>query len=185
MADPPAGSAGAAAAVFLYSSRRYLTTEYLPRVTGCVQRLSGEQLWWRPNAASNSVANLLLHMAGNLRQWVISGVGGVPDVRQRHLEFAAPADATAAELLARLEAAVYEADRVLATLDPAELLERRSVQGREVTGLEAIFHAVEHFGMHTGQITYATKLLTERDLGFYEVVDGIPRARWFGNTRDG
>lgn len=183
MADPPAGSAGAAAAVFLDSSRRYLTTEYLPRVAGCVQRLSGEQLWWRPNAASNSVGNLLLHLEGNLRQWVISGVGGVPDVRQREAEFADPGSRTAAELLAHLAAAVAEADAVIATLDPAELLEYRPVQGREVTGLEAIYHAVEHFGMHTGQIAYATKLLTESDLGFYEVVEGIPRARWPGHAR--
>ena len=170
--------------LFLTQSRRYLTGEYLPRIRGCVERLGAEDLWWRPNEASNSIGNLLLHLEGNLRQWIVSGVGGAPDVRRRPEEFDRRNPAPPSELLDRLAVAVAEADRVLERFDPATLHEHRTIQGREVTALEAIYHAVEHFGMHTGQITYIAKLRSGEDLGFYEVVDGIPRARWEGRVRD-
>lgn len=173
-----------ASELFIARARRALTSEYLPRVRACVEKLGDEQLWWRPNEASNSIANLLLHLGGNLRQYVVSGVGGAPDERRREEEFGERGSLSASELIERLAATVAEADRTLEQLDPEILTERRTIQGREVTLLDAIGHAVEHFAMHTGQITYVTKLLTESDLGFYEIVDGIPRARWEGRARD-
>ena len=163
---------------FLDQSRRYLSDQYLPKIAACVERLSAEDVWWRGNPASNSAGNLLLHLAGNMRQWIISGVGGAPDQRQRQREFDARDGDSAAELLDRLGNTVREADAVLAAIAPEELLERRAIQGHDVTVMEAIYHVVEHFSMHTGQIILLTKLRTGQDLEFYQVVDGVTRRHW-------
>ena len=172
-------------AAFLAQSREYLTAHYLPKIRGSVDVLQDADVWWRPHETANSIGNLLLHLAGNIRQWVVSGVGGAPDRRDRPSEFARREPIPRIELLALITEAVLEADSVIAATDPASLGERREVQGRSVTLLEAIYHAVEHFGMHTGQIVYIAKLRTGIDLGFYEVVEGIPRAAWEGRPAGG
>jgi len=172
-------------AAFLAQSREYLTAHYLPKIRGSVDVLPEADLWWRPHDAANCIGNLLLHLAGNIRQWVVSGVGGAPDRRDRAAEFARREPIPRTELLALITEAVLEADSVIAATDPASLGERRQVQGRTVTLLEAIYHAVEHFGMHTGQIVYIAKLRSGTDLGFYEVIDGIPRAAWEGRPEGG
>lgn len=167
--------------VFLEHSRDYLGVRgsYYPRIEQAVARLTPDDLWWRPNEASNSVGNLLLHLAGNLRQWVVHGVGGAADVRQRQEEFDAVDGASADTLLDGLRAAVQEADTVLANLHPARLTERLVIQGMETTVLGAIFHAVEHFSMHTGQILYIVKLRQGVDLGFYHIgQDGTAEQGW-------
>lgn len=163
---------------FIDQSRRYLSAEYVPKIRRCVRELSDDELWWRPNDRSNSVGNLILHLAGNVRQWVIAGICEEADVRERQAEFDADGGPHRDDLMGRLESTVEAADRVLASLSPGRLLERRVVQGREVTVLEAIYHAVEHFGMHTGQIVYITKLRTGADLGFYEIEGGVAHRRW-------
>ena len=163
---------------FLDQSRRYLSDQYLPKIAACVERLSAEDLWWRNDPASNSAGNLLLHLAGNMRQWIISGLGGAPDHRQRQREFDAREGGSAAELLEQLRNTVREADAVLAALRPETLLERRVIQGKDVTVMEAIYHVVEHFSMHTGQIIFLTKLRTGADLEFYRVVDGVAHQQW-------
>ena len=152
---------------FLAQSREYLTAHYLPKIRAAVEQLDEADLWWRPNEQSNSIGNLMLHLAGNVRQWVVSGVGGAPDVRDRPAEFARREPLTRAQLLATLTAAVQEADATVAG-SAAQLGEHRSVQGRDVTGFEVIYHVVEHFAMHTGQIIFATKMLTGVDLELYK-----------------
>lgn len=163
---------------FIDESRRYLSAEYLPKIRTCLEQLSDEVIWWRANEASNSIGNLVLHLAGNLRQWITSGVGGAPDTRNRPLEFKQRDPIGGGELLAILTAAVESADATLAHLAPAALLERRTIQGQETTVFAAIYHAVEHFGMHTGQIILVTKMRPEARVQFYEVVDGIAHKRW-------
>ena len=170
---------------FLAQSREYLTAHYLPKIRAAVERLGEEDLWWRPNEASNSIGNLMLHLAGNIRQWIVSGVGGAPDRRDRAAEFARREPLDRDDLLALLTEAVLEAEAVIARTDPGDLNERRAVQGRTVTALQAIYHAVEHFGMHTGQILYIAKLRSARDLGFYAMVGGIPRPAWPGHPSSG
>ena len=166
------------ARAFIEEARSQLSAEYLPKIERCLERLGDEQVWWRPNEQSNSIGNLLLHLEGNARQWVVCGVGGAPDRRARDAEFAARERIPRADLLARLRATLSEVDGVLARLDPATLLERRRIQGLDVTGLRAVFHVVEHFSMHTGQIIQLTKLLTGGDLAFYDFPAGVPRANW-------
>ncbi|MBI1899222.1 MAG: DUF1572 family protein [Acidobacteria bacterium] len=133
----------------------------------CLSRLTYEQAWARDADAQNAVGNLVLHLCGNLRQWIISAVGGKPDIRMRDREFAARGDIEVADLQERLRATVEEAAAVIESLPPERLAGKVRVQNYEVTVLEAIYHVVEHFAQHTGQIIFATKLHTRQDLGFY------------------
>lgn len=173
------------AAAFLAQSREYLTGHYLPKIRAAVEQLSEEDLWWRPNEASNSVGNLLLHLAGNIRQWIVSGVGGASDQRHRAEEFAQRDPLPREALLAGLTEAVLDADAVLARTNPATLGVRLTVQGRQVTALEVIYHVVEHLAMHAGQILYVAKLRRGKDLGFYHLVDGVVRPSWPGHPTSG
>ena len=173
------------APAFLAQSREYLTAHYLPKIRAAVDRLSEADVWWRPNPASNSIGNLVLHLSGNIRQWIVSGVGGAPDHRDRSLEFSRTEPLPLEALLATLTEAVLDADAVLARVDPATLGERKMIQGREVTALEAIYHDVEHFGMHSGQILYIAKLRSGEDLGFYRLEAGIVRPAWPGHPTTG
>ncbi len=163
---------------FLAEARRHLREDYLPKIERCLERLTDEQVWWRASGRSNSIGNLLLHLEGNLRQWVVSGAGGALDARARDREFAEGQQLSREILLASLRAAVEEAGDALARLDPSALLETRRVQGLDVTLLTAVFHAVEHFSMHTGQIILLTKMLADEDLAFYDFPGGVPRANW-------
>jgi uncharacterized damage-inducible protein DinB len=137
------------------------------RIEACVGKLTPEQVWGRGGENQNAIGNLLLHLNGNVRQWILSGVGGAEDTRLRSQEFAERRNIDPAELVARLKAAVREAEQVIHGLSADQLMERMAVQGYDVTKLEAIFHVAEHFTGHTFQIIFATKLLTGEDLGFY------------------
>ena len=148
-------------------SRRRLRDEYLAKIVRVVALLDDSDLWWRPNPSSNSIGNLLLHLDGNLRQWMVHGVGGEPDVRQRDAEFAALGGPSGRALVRRLRRTVGEADAVLAGLGPRELQARRRIQGYDVTVLQAVYHVVEHFSGHTGQLLYVAKLRRRRDLDLY------------------
>lgn len=162
---------------FIDQSRNLLTCSYLPRIEGCVEKLSDQELWWRANPESNSVGNLLLHLAGNVRQWIVSGVGGASDARQRQREFDERSPIPGGEVLFQLKKVVLESDGVLAGVTPAALLEYRRIQGLDVTVLEAIYSVVSHFSMHTGQIILLTKMW-KGDLGFFDMSGGTPRPRF-------
>lgn len=166
------------AALFLQRARYYLNTEYRTKLVLAIEALPPDRLWWRANDQSNSVANLLLHLAGNIRQWIVSGVGGAADTRNRASEFAARSGASATELLADLQRTIDEVDRVLASLEPADLLTRRTIQGRDTTVLEAVFHVVEHFSMHLGQIVLMAKAHTPGAVHFYEDAGGLAEPVW-------
>ena len=137
------------------------------RIEVCLDKLSDEQIWWRAGENSNAAGNLCLHLAGNVRQWIIHGIGGASDVRTRDAEFAARGGMPRADLLARLRGAVDEACRILEAMLPARMVETIKPQNFELTVTEAMLHVVEHFAQHTGQIILITKALTGEDLGFY------------------
>ena len=155
---------------FILISRRQLR-ERLRRIELCVGKLSDGQLWARNHENENAVGNLILHLAGNIRQWIVSGVGGETDARDRDSEFSRRAPLDRGELLLRLRQAIEEADRVLASITTSQLARHRKIQVYEVTGLHAIYHAVEHFAEHTGQIIWVTKRLTGEDLKIYGYLD--------------
>ena len=155
---------------FLAEARYYLTVEYRTKIAHLLDALPPEALWQRPAEGSNAIGNLLRHLAGNVRQWIVGGIGGSSGARDRSGEFAADAatdGAQAAVLLEHLDAALRDADAVLATLTPADLLTRRAIQSREVSVLSAIFHVVEHFSMHTGQMILLAKALAPGQVRFY------------------
>jgi len=138
----------------------------LPRITSCLKQLSREEVWWRPNEASNSVGNLVLHLTGNVRQWIISGLGGTSDVRQRDKEFSERGPLPKRVLVTRLRETVEDACRVLGRLSPEDLARVHTIQKYRVTGMEATFHVAEHFSHHAGQIILLTKMLRGTDLKF-------------------
>ena len=163
---------------FVELARSFLCTDYLPKLERCLEQLNDEQIWWRPNEESNSIGNLLLHLCGNARQWIVSGLGGAADARVRQQEFDQRDIIGRGDLMLRLRATLGDVDSVLRDFDSDRLLEVHSIQGKDVTALEAIFHVTEHFSMHTGQIILLTKLLTARDLHFYDFEGDAPLQRW-------
>lgn len=160
---------------FVEQARTFLSKEYLPKLERCLEQLSDEQIWWRANSESNSIGNLLLHLCGNARQWIVSGLGGASDERLRQQEFDQRETIPRAELLTLLRQTMNEVDRVLADFDQEGLLRSYQIQGTTTTALEAIFHVTEHFSMHTGQIILLTKLLAQKDMKFYDFSDGTPQ----------
>lgn len=162
---------------FLEFSRKKLLEQYWPRLRKCVESLSDDQLWWRPNEASNSIGNLMLHLNGNARQWLVTSFSKEEDRRDRPSEFNAREGMSAAELLDRLGSTMDQAAEVLKGLTAAELAAPYEIQGYHVTGLDAVYQVVEHFGLHYGQIVYIAKLLSGSDLGFYRELNKTGRAR--------
>jgi uncharacterized damage-inducible protein DinB len=166
------------ASIFLEKSRHYLAYEYRIKIRAAVESLPPGALWHRPNAESNSVGNLLLHLAGNVRQWIVSGIGGAPDTRHRSAEFDAKEGADARELLARLDRVLDDADAVIAKLSPSDLMSSRTIQGRETTVIDAVYHVVEHFSGHLGQIILMAKAEAPGKVQFYEDAGGLARETW-------
>jgi len=150
----------------LGQARHSLSRHHLPRIARCLGMLSEKEIWWRANPSSNSIGNLLLHLEGNVRQWIISGLGGAPDQRQRDREFAERGPIPRSLLLARLRKTVTAACRVIGKLPPRDLERTYRIQGFRVSGLQALMHATEHFAHHSGQIILLTKLVRGKDLGF-------------------
>ena len=163
---------------FIARAQHHLGEDFLPKIERCLGLLNDEQIWWRANDQSNSIGNLLLHLSGNVRQWIVCGLGDATDSRNRDSEFAQRGEIPRAELLDRLKRTVDEAVTVLARLDPDKLLEKRRIQGLEVAALEAVLHVVEHFSMHTGQIILLAKMYAEIDLEFYDFSGSTPVPKW-------
>lgn len=163
---------------FVARSRYHFSEDFLPKIERCLERLGDEQIWWRPNDQSNSIGNLVLHLCGNARQWIVCGVGGAADTRNRDAEFAQRETIPRRELQSLLQGTLTDVDNALGQFDPERLLERRTIQGRDVSVLEAILHVVEHFSMHTGQILMLTKMLTNADLAFYRFDGTTAVPKW-------
>ncbi len=151
--------------------KRRLFDECHERIIRCVGMLTEEQVWWRPNDESNSIGNLILHLEGNVRQWVIAGIGNKPDIRTRQAEFDARENMDSESLIAHLSGTMNEVENVMNTVTPGELLSMKPVQTFEESVLSILIHVTEHFAYHTGQIAYITKLLTANQLGFYDGIE--------------
>jgi uncharacterized damage-inducible protein DinB len=163
---------------FIARSRHYLAFEYPAKIRQCLDELPADAVWARADAGSNSIGNLLLHLEGNVRQWIVSHVGGQADHRVRSSEFAATDGADAATLFARLRATLDEAAAVIAGLSEKDLESRRMIQNRDVSVFDAVYHVVEHFSLHTGQIILLTKLYAPGAINFYENAGGNAVPRW-------
>jgi uncharacterized damage-inducible protein DinB len=137
------------------------------QIRECVEGLSEEQIWQRSGDNANSIGNLLLHLSGNIRQWIGHGVGGLADVREREKEFEARGGRSTKEVLHLFEKTVAEAIDILRAMPLQRLTERTKPQNRDVVVLEAIYQVVGHLMLHAGQIIFATKQITGKDLGFF------------------
>jgi uncharacterized damage-inducible protein DinB len=153
--------------LLLAEVRRRLFEESVPRLKKCLSLLTEAEVWHRPNAHSNSVGNLVLHLCGNARQWILHGLGGAPDHRLRQAEFDEQGPLPTAHLVALLDQLCQEITLVLAGLSPQSLVEPRRVQGFDETTVSVLVHVVEHFSYHTGQVSYYTKAFKDLDLGYY------------------
>jgi uncharacterized damage-inducible protein DinB len=142
--------------------------QQLGQIRRCAARLSDDEIWHRSNPHTNAIGNLILHLTGNVQQWIVAGLGGIPADRDRPAEFAARGPVPASEIVERLGSVVADAIAIIEELDADALLRRRVIQGYTVSGLTAVFHVVEHFSGHTGQIVHITKLLKDVDLSLYD-----------------
>ena len=164
------------AKLFIEFSRHKLMEHYWPRLRGCAESLTDEQIWWRPNDASNSIGNLMLHLNGNVQQWIAASFNRLHDHRERPAEFNQRVEIPGRVLIDQLEATMQQAAEVLARLSEIDLLTSFEIQGYTVKGLDAVYQVVEHFGLHYGQILYITKMLRSEDLGLYRELNATGRA---------
>ena len=151
--------------------RRYLLEESIPRAVKCLDMLSEEDIWFRPNGISNSPGNLVLHLCGNATQWILSTLGPLPDHRNRDAEFAERGPIPRENLQARLWQLAHDLEQVLASLDEEALARMYRVQGFEESGVTILVHVTEHFSYHVGQLTWFVKAHTGRPTGYYEGVE--------------
>ena len=158
------------------STARRVLADGLRKIEHCTSQLTDDQVWWRPregrDGEMNSIANLLIHLAGNINQWILTGVAGAPLTRNRQSEFDDRSRRPAAELLGKLKERIAEVDAILARQAEADLLQPRSIQNHETTVLGAIFHVVEHFRGHVQEIIHLTRV----QLGGAYRFDFIPKA---------
>jgi uncharacterized damage-inducible protein DinB len=141
--------------------------QFTDRITVCLGKLTTDQVWARGHENENAVGNLVLHLAGNVRQWAISGLGGKPDERVRDLEFSTAGGMAPADLASLIRATIDEATAVISGLTADQLTHVYEIQKRTVTGVDALMNVVQHFAEHTGQIIFATKSMTGEDLALY------------------
>jgi uncharacterized damage-inducible protein DinB len=167
--ETASGKARTACEEFIESSRVFLRDDYMPKLLHCLEQFKDEDLWWRPNEVSNSAGNLILHLCGNLRQWIVSSIGGVDFKRNRDAEFAARGSVPKSQLIEDLKQVVREVDEVLVRIQPDRLTQRLRIQTFDVSTLQAVYHVVEHFSYHLGQILYIYKLRSGADAHFYEL----------------
>jgi uncharacterized damage-inducible protein DinB len=149
----------------------YRINENTQKLTACLQELDETEIWKRPNKNSNSAGNILLHLCGNINQYAISSLGNIEDTRQRAKEFSADGGYSKSEILEKLLSTVERAKNIIQNVSAAELLRQRKVQGYSHSGIGIIVHITEHYSYHTGQIIFWTKLLKNKDLGFYAGID--------------
>lgn len=154
---------------FINCCRTKLVKEYLPKIEDCLSHVTDDDIWWRVHQTDNSIGNLMLHLEGNISQWVCQHLGEQEFQRDRDAEFSERAQIPKEELLTHLRSAIMDADAVLETLSEKKMLHQYTIQKYTVTGLEAVLHVTEHCSYHTGQIVYITKLRTGQDLKFYDL----------------
>jgi uncharacterized damage-inducible protein DinB len=141
--------------------------ENTARIGKCLDQLTEKEVWLRPNLSSNSVGNLMLHLCGNIRQYAVSSLGNLPDTRTRDAEFQATEGFDKKQLLQLLTDTIKVAEVIIQTSDVENILQKRTVQCYNLSGMGIIIHVLEHYSYHTGQIAFWTKELRNKDLGFY------------------
>jgi len=164
--------------IFIDRSIYWLTEEYPAKIAQCLDALPDGELWARTDANSNSIGNLLIHLNGNVTEWILGGIGKRDVARNRPAEFAAREGGRAKDLLDRLRTTLAASAEVIGALSAADLESACVIQGRETTVLGAIYHVVEHFAMHTGQIVLLTKMRVPGAIHFYDDSEPVAKPLW-------
>ena len=170
---------------FLDASRNYLLDEYVPKIRLAIAPLTDADVWWRPAAGSNSIGNLMLHVEGNARQWILGGVAQQAGERDRDAEFSATGGLSGAELMARLAQSLHDVAAAIVAVPASEVDAPRVIQGTSTTVFHAIYHVVEHVSMHTGQIIQLAKWRAPGALHFYDASSTAFTPRWTPEPRAG
>jgi uncharacterized damage-inducible protein DinB len=157
--------------VLVKDVRRRLLDESMPRIRKCLDELTNEEIWHRPNNNTVSVGNLLLHLNGNVRQWILTGIGGQIDKRERDAEFLAEQSNSGDELYTILESTMSEIIPILDNITSEDLILEKNIQGFTETVTAILIHVTEHFSYHVGQITYFVKTKKNIDTGYYKGQD--------------
>ena len=148
--------------------RRRVFEENFQRIEKCLTLLTEEEIWWRPNTESNSVGNLILHLEGNARQWIVAGLGQQTDIRKRQTEFDEKGPIASAVLLQKLMVLQTDIEAVFSKITETDLQKVYPVQVYQESGISILIHVIEHFSYHVGQIAYFVKYRKALDLHFYE-----------------
>lgn len=146
---------------------RRVHEEGFTRIKKCLSLLSEEEVWLRPNKNTVSVGNLILHLSGNVEQWIGAGLGDIPDTRKRDVEFSTQDGLSKGELIDIIQKTILDAQNVLSATSAEDLILEKEVQVYKESGLSIIVHVIEHFSYHIGQITYATKSIKDVDTLYY------------------
>ena len=149
----------------------YRLEENTPKIQKCLDELTEDEIWQRPNPSSNSIGNIILHLCGNITQYILSALGGIEDKRERDKEFSTKGGLSKKELFDKLQSTLTQATDIIRDINKEDLLRKRLVQGFELSAIGIILHVVEHYSYHTGQTIFWTKLLKGKDLGFYSNTD--------------
>lgn len=147
--------------------KRRVFEESYSRIFKCLDSLDDNQIWYAPNKNVPSIGNLVLHLCGNMRQWILSGLGHKPDNRERDKEFVPHQNIRKSELVFLMENLRVNVREVLLELPDGFTEKRITIQGFNETGLSVLTHVMEHFSYHTGQITTLAKIQQNKDLGYY------------------
>lgn len=156
---------------FMQEIHRRLFDESWPRLEKCLSQLTETEIWQRPNENSNSMGNITLHLCGNMRQWVVAGLGKATDTRQRQQEFDERGPLPTELLLDKMRITMEEVKSALEKVNTTDLLATHDVQGFQETGIAILIHVVEHYSYHVGQMTYFVKAIKDMDMGYYAGLD--------------
>lgn len=155
----------------VFEARRRLMEEGQTRIKKCLAQVTESEIWFRPNDQTVSIGNQVLHLCGNVRQWILAGLAGQPDIRERDTEFDINNRCSKAELVAKLDQLMEDVDDFLETVTVEQLLQKRPVQAYNDSGMSILIHVIEHFSYHVGQITYIVKSTKNVNVGYYKDVD--------------
>ncbi|MDH3708878.1 MAG: DUF1572 domain-containing protein [Cyclobacteriaceae bacterium] len=157
--------------LLIEETRYRLLEESIPRLKKCLARMTADDIWYRANHQTVSAGNLVLHLCGNVKQWLISGLGGRADHRDRDKEFQEEGPLETPVLVQMLDDLSSEINQILNELDDVDLQRNQTIQGYQVTGVSILVHVVEHFSYHVGQVTYMVKSRKAVDMGYYQGKD--------------
>jgi len=159
--EPAAKSSYTLDSTILHFVRKRLFTDLAEQIRTCIDVLNEDEIWWRPNEKANSIGNLVLHLCGSTRSYLLWAIGGIQYERNRAAEFEARHSVSKRELMDTFKTAISDCSEIVAKLDSNRLMEQTDRTGKTTTFVQILLHVLSHVSVHTGQIVYTTKMLKE------------------------